>query len=203
MSFDQIVEFIRSQNVLFIYGILIASAYIENIFPPFPGDAVVLAGLYLAGKGDINYIAVLVSAVSGGLAGAMTLYAIGYLKGRRFFEIGKGKTLAKGGLIKMDRLFQKYGVTIILVSRFVAGIRSAIAISTGIARYSVVRMMVLTTISFLLWYAMLTGLMIYSKSNWRMIVDIVRQYNVVLIVVGIVILVIWITRSLWARRISR
>jgi len=203
MSFEQIVEFIRSQNVILIYGILIVSAYIENIFPPFPGDAVVLAGLYLAGKGDINYIGVLISAVSGGMAGAMTLYAIGFLKGRRFFETGKGRTLAKGGLSKMDRLFQKYGVTIILVSRFVAGIRSAIAISTGIARYSVVRMMVLTTISFLLWYAMLTGLMIYSKSNWRMIVDIVRQYNVVLIAVGVVVLVIWITRALWARRNSR
>jgi membrane protein DedA with SNARE-associated domain len=180
-----------------------ASAYIENIFPPFPGDAVVLAGLYLAGKGDINYIGVLISAVSGGMAGAMTLYAIGFFKGRRFFETGKGKTLAKGGLSKMDRLFQKYGVTIILVSRFVAGIRSAIAISTGIARYSVVRMMVLTTISFLLWYAMLTGLMIYSKSNWRMIVDIVRQYNVVLVAVGVVILVIWIAGALWARGNSR
>ncbi|HBC45924.1 MAG TPA: DedA family protein, partial [candidate division Zixibacteria bacterium] len=47
MSFDQILEFVRSQNEFIIYGILLISAFIENVFPPFPGDTVTLAGAYL------------------------------------------------------------------------------------------------------------------------------------------------------------
>src|SRR3989304_1327834 len=98
MSFEQIVEIIRSQNVVIIYAILFLSAFIENIVPPFPGDAVMLAGAYLAGEGNITYIGVLLSGAAGGLVGAMTLFAIGRSGGRRFFETGWGRKLIKGNL---------------------------------------------------------------------------------------------------------
>jgi len=203
MNFEQIVEFIRSQSVIIIYAILFLSAFIENIVPPFPGDAVMLAGAYLAGEGNITYIGVLLSGVAGGLTGAMTLFTIGRSGGRRFFETGRGRMLIKGNLSKMDSMFQKHGIAIILVSRFMAGIRSAVAVSAGIAQFNTARMAVLTSISLFLWYGMLLSLMIYSKSNWRMIVESVKKYNIVLIIVGILILLLWVIRALWLRRNSK
>lgn len=203
MSFEQILEFIRSQNEFIIYGLLLLSAFIENIVPPFPGDAVMLSGAYLAGEGNITYIGVLLSVTAGGAMGAMTLYYVGRKSGRRFFETGKGRYLIKGNLAKVDNLFGRFGSTIVLISRFLAGIRSAIAISAGIAGFPKTRMWIFTTASFLLWYGMLTGLMIYSKSNWRAIVDLVKQYNIVLLAIGLLVLIGWVIRAIWIRRNSK
>jgi membrane protein DedA with SNARE-associated domain len=200
MSFDQVLEFIRSQNEFIIYGILLVSAFIENVFPPFPGDTMILAGAYLAGEGNIAYIGVLISVVLGGLAGAMVLYLIGKISGRKFFEIGRGRYLIKGNLNRAERMFDRYGGGIILGSRFMAGIRSAIAVTAGIVKYDLYRMTILTLISFILWDSLLIGMMIYFKSNWRMIINLIRQFNIIFLVAGALILIGWIFRALWKRR---
>jgi membrane protein DedA with SNARE-associated domain len=200
MSFDQILEFINSQNAFLIYAILLVSAFIENVFPPFPGDAVMLAGAYIAGEGGIDYIGVLISTVAGGTLGAMTLYAIGRKGGRKFFISGKGQYLIKGNIGRAENLYARYGNFLILISRFLAGIRSAIAVAAGVVNFNVYRMTILTFLSFVLWNTMLLGLMVYSKSNWRMIVEIIKSYNIVLLTIGTIILIAWITRALWIKR---
>ncbi len=200
MSFDQILEFIRSQNEFIIYGILLVSAFIENVFPPFPGDTVTLAGAYLAGEGNIAYIGVLLSVVIGGIVGAMTLYVLGKVSGRPFFETGRGRYLIKGSLHRIEMKFDKYGSGIILTSRFIPGIRSAIAVTAGIVKYDVYRMAVLSTISIFLWTGMLMGLMIYFKSNWRLIAHLISHFNIVFLIIGALLLIGWIVRALWKRR---
>jgi len=200
MNFDQILEIIRSQDAFLIYGILMASAFIENLFPPLPGDAIMLAGAYIAGEGGISYIGVLISVVIGGTSGAMVLYAVGKRSGRKFFTTGRGRYLIKGNLDRTERLFNRYGNLLVVTSRFLAGIRSAIAVAAGVVGFDVSRMTILTFLGFVLWYGLLLGLMIYSKSNWRMIVEVIRSYNIALLITGVMILIAWITRASWIRR---
>jgi membrane protein DedA with SNARE-associated domain len=200
MSFDQVLNFVHSQDAVIIYAILVVSAFVENIFPPYPGDAVTLAGAYIAGEGQIEYIGVLVSVVIGGTSGALFLYYLGKTGGRRFFSSGKGRFLVRGNLVKARKLFSSYGNFLILISRFLAGIRSAIAVTAGLVDYEEKRMVFLTLVSCVLWNGLLLGLMIYSKSNWRMIVDVVKQYNLILIIIGAAGLIIWIIRAIWLKR---
>jgi membrane protein DedA with SNARE-associated domain len=200
MSFEQILDFIHSQNAFIIYAVLVVSAFIENIFPPFPGDAVMLAGAFIAGEGNISYIGVLISAVIGGTGGALVVYQLGKTSGRKFFESGPGRYLIKGNLGRAERLFSKHGSLLLLASRFLAGIRSAIAVTAGIVRFDVMRMTVLTFLGVVLWNGALIGLMIYSKSNWRMMVEIIRTYNFLLIAVGLIIFSTWIARGIWRKR---
>lgn len=203
MNFEQIINFIHAQNPIIIYAVLLLSAYTENIFPPFPGDAVTLAGIFVAGAGEISYIGVMISVVLGGTLGAMSLYFLGKYKGRAFFTTGSGRKLTGGHLEKVDKLFGRFGAAIIIGGRFFPGIRSAIAVTAGIARMDVVRMIILTTLSFIVWNGILMGLMIYSKSNWRMIIDLVKQYNIILIIIALVIVIIWMAQKLWKKRNSR
>lgn len=202
MTFDQILDFIRSQNEFIVYGILLISAFIENIFPPFPGDAVMLSGAYLAGEGNISYIGVLVSSILGGLLGAMTLFYLGKTAGRHFFETGRGKYLVNSNLGKAENLFARYGVTLLIGSRFLPGIRSVIAVTAGIVKYDYTRMIILSAISFVLWNGLLMSLMIYSKSNWRTLVDLIKQYNIILVIIGLAILIGWIIKALWKRKLK-
>ena len=200
MNFDQILEFVRSQNALLIYAILMASAFMENIFPPFPGDAIMLAGAYVAGQGSIDYIGVMIAVILGGTIGAIALYGIGKKGGRRFFETGSGRYLIKGNLGRAEMLYARHGDFLILISRFLPGIRSAIAVTAGIVDFNFYRMTILTFISLVLWNGMLLGLMIYSKSNWRLIVDVIKSYNVILLACAGLILILWIARAIWIKR---
>jgi membrane protein DedA with SNARE-associated domain len=199
MTFDQILEFVASRNEFIIYAILLVSAVIENLFPPFPGDSITLAGAYLAGKGDIDYIGVLVSAALGGLIGAMILYYLGKSHGRKVLERGTSKYLGRGSMEKIERMFARFGEPIILASRFMTGVRSAVAIAAGIGNVNVFRMGGFTAISVILWNCLLIGLMIYTKSNWRAIISLVRHYNTAVILVVILLLVAWIFRIAWNR----
>ena len=200
MSFDQILEFIRYQNEFIIYGILLISAFIENLFPPFPGDVVTLAGAFVAGEGNIGYIGVLVSTTSGGLLGMLVLYYLGRSKGRKIFEKRNSKYFGKTALERVEALFRRYGNLILVVSRFFAGVRSAIAIAAGIGDVRPSRMVGLSLISFLLWNGILLGLMIASKSNWEMIMDIGRKYTYLLCTLGIAIGLALVVSRIWPRR---
>lgn len=202
MSFDQILEFIRLQNEFVIYGILLMSAFVENLFPPFPGDMVTLAGAFVAGEGNIGYAGVLVSTTSGGLLGMLVLYYFGRLKGRRFFEKRNSRYFGKTALERVEALFRRYGGLILIVSRFLAGVRSVVAIAAGIGDVRPSRMVGLSLISFLLWNGILLGLMIASKSNWEMIMDIVRKYTYLLFILGITIGLALAASRIWRKRKS-
>ncbi len=202
MSFDQVLEFIRFQNGFVIYGILLMSAFIENLFPPFPGDMVTLAGAFVAGEGNIGYIGVLVSTTSGGLLGMLVLYYLGRSKGRRFFERRNSKYIGKAALERVEALFQRYGNSLLIVSRFLAGVRSAVAIAAGIGDVRPSRMVGLSLISFLLWNGILLGLMIASKSNWEMIMDIVRKYTYLLFISGAAVILALVVSRVWRKRKS-
>ncbi len=200
MSFHDILGFIQSQNEFIVYAILFVSAFIENVFPPFPGDTTTLAGAFVAGEGNIGYIGVLISVTLGGVLGAMTLYYIGLIKGRHFFEKRDSRYFGRESLLKVESLFQKYGGAVITFSRFMAGIRSAIALAAGVGNVAPVRMMILSLVSNILWNGFLIGLMIYTKSNWIMIIDLVKRYHIVLLSVGALIIIILILKTKWIKR---
>lgn len=200
MSFDQILEIIHSQHEFIIYGILLVSTFMENIFPPFPGDSIILAGAFIAGEGNIGYFGVLISVVTGGVAGGMILYYIGRFKGRSYFIRRNSKYFGKSSLVRVENLFNKYGNFVLIFSRFFAGVRSAISIAAGLGDVRLSRMFILTVISNLLWCSMLVGMMYYTKSNWRMILDLVKDYHMVLFTVALAIFVLWGLVRLWKKR---
>jgi membrane protein DedA with SNARE-associated domain len=200
MSFDQILEIIRSQNEFIIYGILMVSTFVENIFPPYPGDTVILAGAFIAGEGNVGYFGVLISIVTGGVAGGMFLYYIGRFKGRSYFMRRDSKYFGKSSLVRVERLFDKYGNVVLIFSRFFAGVRSAISIAAGLGNVRPARMLILTLLGNFLWCGLLVGLMIYSKFNWRMILNLVKDYHMVLFTAAFIIVVLWAARRLWIRR---
>jgi membrane-associated protein len=173
---------------------------VENIFPPYPGDAVILAGAFIAGEGNIGYFGVLISVVTGGVAGGMILYYIGRFKGRSYFMRRDGKYFGKSSLIRVEKLFGKYGNLVLIFSRFFAGVRSAVSIAAGLGDVGISRMFILTVFSNLLWCGLLVGLMIYSKFNWRMILDLVKKYHLVLFAVALFIIALWAVGRLWMRR---
>lgn len=198
MTFDQILIFFHSQNEFIIYGIVILASFIENFFPPFPGDMVTVAGAIIASEGNTSYIGVSLSAIIGGLSGAMLLYYLGRLKGRRYFE--RSRFFGESGLMKVESLFSRFGDLIIILSRFIVGVRSAVSVAAGLGNVRPARMIILTTASFIIWNGILLGLVFFSKSNWEIIAEIVSKYHFIIITVLLIAAAILISRWIWKKR---
>lgn len=192
MTFDSIVFYLTSQAAIYVYLVILVSAIIENLFPPYPGDVVVLAGAFLAGRGDIGYIPLFILSVTGGMIGAMLLYSLGRKRGRLLFEKYDKYYLRLENLTKIENWFRRWGIWLLLFSRFVAGARSVIALAAGVGNVPVKRMTILTLISFCLWNAVLISGMYLLKSNWTKLTHLIKTYNLVLVIASAIVLLIWL-----------
>ncbi|MCP4581460.1 MAG: DedA family protein [candidate division Zixibacteria bacterium] len=192
MNFEEIIIYLTTKQAVMVYAIIAISAFIENIFPPYPSDTIILAGAFLAGTGDLNYVMLFTFATIGGLAGAMVLYFFGYSKGRSFFERYDKSYFKLDNMEMIENWFVKWGSPVLIFSRFAAGVRSVIAIAAGIGKVPAGRMTFFSLISFCLWYGVLIGAMYMVKSNWQKLVEIIKSYNIILVVISAVVLTVWL-----------
>ena len=90
---DFFLNLLSTHGPLIAYCLLFLSAFVENIFPPIPGDTVVLFGAYLVGRGELSFVPVFLTTVAGSFIGFMAIYYLGLKKGRDFFNKNVGKSI--------------------------------------------------------------------------------------------------------------
>ena len=188
---------------MIIYLVLGLSAFVENIFPPIPGDMITAFGAFLVGRGQVEFAGVFISTTAGSLLGFLTLLALGRYLGRRFFFNKNFWFLKADDIAKAEGWFRRYGYIIIALNRFLPGIRSAIALAGGIARLRLFPVTVLALMSCLIWNYLwiVAG---YSLGNhWetveRGLAGMMKKYNYAILVVLAVIILFVLYRK-WVRK---
>jgi len=66
-----------------------------------------------------------------------------------------------------------------------------VAIAAGVGDVPAGRMAVFTFISFCLWYSVLIGGMYLLKSNWPKLVEAVKSYNILLVIISALAITAW------------
>jgi membrane protein DedA with SNARE-associated domain len=176
------------------YLFIFLSGLVENLFPPYPGDTVTFIGGYLAGTNLLTFPLVFISASLGCLAGAMILYVLGKNKGRGIFLRNKGKIFNKAQLEKVENWFKRYGEKVLLLSRFLTGIRSVVALIAGVGNVNVRKMTGYTSISIVLWNSIILFSAFKVQKNWREILEMIQVYNKVVLAIVVLIVIIWLIR---------
>jgi len=172
----QLIETVLDR--LFVYGpiwiylVLFLSSFIENIFPPYPGDFVTITGGALAAAGRLNIFAVFVLAYAGGIMSVMVLYYLGKRHGRSFFIRKNYRYLSADDVRRMENWFERRGALLLLFNRFIVGARAVVALVAGISRYRVGGMFLYTSISF--W--MFNGLLLFSSYVFVVNFETITQY---------------------------
>ncbi|MFQ5583318.1 MAG: DedA family protein, partial [Calditrichia bacterium] len=158
---------LAQDNVTLAYIFLFLSAYIENVFPPIPGDTVTLIGAYFVGRGKLSYPGVLISTTIGSVAGFMTLFLLAYWLEWKVIEKRHFSWIQKSHIDRVQAWFRKYGFAIILFNRFLSGVRSVISVTAGLSKLSVRKVFWLSTIGAVIW----NGLIIFAGAaigkNWQ------------------------------------
>lgn len=188
---DQIVDWVTVQPVILIYLTVTLIAYIENVFPPIPGDLIVVFAGYLVAEGTLSPLWAMLLFTIASIAGFMSMYLVGFyleeaIKNRkvawlRFFD---GEYLDRGML-----WMHKYGNWVVLANRFLAGTRSIISISAGMARLDAIKTVISSGISAILW----NGILLYAgwlvQTNWKLIGKYLSNYGTLTVVIIALIVV--------------
>jgi membrane protein DedA with SNARE-associated domain len=190
---DRFLAFLDTLPDLLIYILLGLSAFVENVFPPAPGDTITAFGAFLVGTNRLQFLSMFISTTIGSLAGFMFLFWIGRLLGRRFFVERDFWYFKTEDIIRAENWFRKYGYFLILINRFLPGIRSVISIVGGISGLRVFKVFLLALISSGVWNLIWIGMGYSLGSNWETakarIVEIMITYNVaVLVLLGVGVL---------------
>ncbi len=198
-KFFMIEEFILQLDKyppVWIYIILFVSIVLEYIIPPYPGDSIVVFGAFLGASGVINiYVAFLVTAL-GSLLGVSLVYRFGLNKGRNFFLKGKYPFFSATGLLKVEKLFHRYGVLLILFNRFIVSLRTIVILCAGIAKMSYYRVLIYSFLSILLWNVLLFYLGVVLKINYQTLIHYLHTYaQIIYILVSVFVMIYLVVRA--------
>jgi membrane protein DedA with SNARE-associated domain len=191
---EYVTDFFGSLSPAWFYFALFTCAYIENVFPPIPGDTVTVFGAYIVARSQQKVLGVFVATTLGSMAGFMTYYAVGRLVPLRYFTEGKVWFLPAASVRKAGDWFQRFGYWLILGNRFLSGIRSVISIVAGVYRLPWPRVLVLATIGCAVWNALLIWTGYFLGANWRVVEELLREYTRFVLILLVLLACGWLLR---------
>jgi len=159
------------------YLALGASAFLENVVPPVPGDTVVVFSAYLVGRGSLSWLPVYVATCLGGTAGFLLMYYLGRSRGRGLLKGRAGRLFSPERLARVEVWLARYGVWLILANRFLSGVRSVIALGAGIGGMGWRPVAAMGLLSMAVWNAGLLFAGSLVGRNWDQVAAALAQYN--------------------------
>ncbi len=158
MDFDaaSIIETMRALPDAVVIAILFVAAFIEYVFPPFPGDTLVVAGVTLVSVFGWHWAPVMGVITAGAVAGTAVDFAIG----RWLVRSGRIARLGEGSRATVDTIVQRmrrHGPIYLAVNRFLPGIRALFFVAAGVADLPRWQVMLWSTVSAVAWNALLVG----------------------------------------------
>lgn len=119
------------------YGLITLGMFLENLVPPIPAELIMPLGGFLAHKGQLQLVPVILSGLLGTVLGAWFWYGIGRLINEERLEhlIGRhGRWLGVTplGLRQSRRWFNRHGAAVVFWGRLVPGVRTLISVPAGI-----------------------------------------------------------------------
>jgi membrane protein DedA with SNARE-associated domain len=179
----QISEFLDGlfrYGSIWVYLILFTVCFIENVFPPFPGDSFIAAAGGLIALERLEFVWTVFIILAGGISSVMVLYFFGSNYGRNYFEKKNFKYFTNRDIAIMETKLQKWGALILVFSRFMVGIRSAVAVAAGVGRYPTFLMLFYSTVSYFLFTILIIFLAIGTVENLEVIKSYFMKYNLVI-----------------------
>lgn len=194
-------------HLLSTYGYwgLCGGLAIEYLFIPVPGETTLTTAGILWQKPEyhLQLIWLLTATTFGTFAGSMFGYLIGRGFGRPFLvRFGKYIRLTPDRIDKADKLFAKYTVPTLVLSRYIAGIRIIVPYIAGINRVRLIVYIPVMLVSSLMWTAtfILAGSVIVKAwhkfiGNWEK--NLIPFLLIVgVLVVGYIYLHRWMKRKI-------
>ncbi|BDG03712.1 DedA family protein [Anaeromyxobacter oryzae] len=182
-------------------AILFVASFIEYVFPPFPGDLVVVLGAWYAVHGELSWPVAFLSVTAGAVVGAFVDHQIGASIGRRLdARAARRGALSSERLARFEVSYRRWGPALLVANRFLPGVRAFIFLAAGACGIPLRTVLVFGGISAALWNALLLALGGLAARNVDELVLIVDRYTRAAWVVLGGVVVVAAAVVLWRRR---
>ncbi len=159
-------------------AILFAATLVEYVFPPFPGDLVVVLGAWYAVQGQISWPAALVAVTAGALAGAWIDYRIGAALAPRIDRrLARRSPISEERLLRFEASYRRWGVLLLAANRFLPGVRAFLFVAAGASGIPLRTVLLFGGLSAIAWNAVLLGAGALVARNVEELVRLVDQYT--------------------------
>ena len=175
--------------------------FLEDFGVPVPGETVLIIAAVYAGTGRLSIWLVALIAFIAAILGDNVGFAIGHFGGRPLAErYGKYILLTPERLDKTASFFDRHGGKVIVIARFVEGLRQANGIIAGITGMHWKRFLPFNMLGAALWVGLWVSIGYFSGSNIDSIYRTATKYELFFgIAVGLLILA-WIAHRVWKYR---
>ena len=184
-----ILDWLETLPVAALYAALALIAAIENVFPPVPADTVVAFGSFLAARGHGTAVGAFLSTWIGNVAGAMGMYAVGRRFGSEWLEARMARRGGADVQRRLERMYGKYGLFAIFLSRFLPGVRALVPPFAGALRVPPVRAALMIATASAYWYGTVTVVAYRLGANWDQATARMAEYQRA-IVIGVLVAVL-------------
>ncbi|HYI38957.1 MAG TPA: DedA family protein [Allosphingosinicella sp.] len=176
---------------------------LETIFPPIPSEVIMPVAGARAARGPLTLWGVIASGTAGAMLGNLFWYAlarvIGMKRFRPFIEnYGRWLTMDWDDVEKAERLFGRFGGTIVSVGRMLPTIRSVISIPAGLLSMRLKTFLIWSTLGTVAWTAIL------ATAGWGLGMafnDVEKILGPLSTAIIVLIVVAYVWRQLtWRRR---
>ena len=153
------------------YTGIIVLMTIESSFIPFPSEIVIPPAAYLASKGEMNLVLVILAGVFGSIIGALINYFLAVWLGRALiYKLADTKLvhmmmIDREKIEKSEEYFNKYGNMSTFIGRLIPAVRQLISIPAGLARMDLKKFIFFTTLGAGIWNIILALLGYYFGEN--------------------------------------
>lgn len=156
-------------------------ALIEYVFPPFPGDTIVVLGGVYAARGQKPWWLVFAVITLGSVIGAALDYWLGVKIGERLERFPDRRLpfgLKHQKIHEAQERMRRVGSLLILINRFLPAVRGVLFVAAGAARIPFGRVMLLGAASAMAWNVLLIGLGLLVGGNAERLESLLRTYQV-------------------------
>jgi len=158
-------------------------------------------GGFFVYQGNLNFYILVIFGLIGTVLGALPWYYLGkFINEKKLsnFVENKGKFLGitTKDLNKSKLWFDKYGISLVFWGRLIPGIRTLISVPAGIELMPLKRFLVWTTLGSLIWVVLLSLSGYLFGENYRIIESYIDNFKSLVKPLLIVILIIFILKSL-------
>lgn len=184
--FNELSQLLDKYGYLAIFGLI----GVESFGVPAPGQTVLVAAALYAGTGRLNITVVALVGFLAATVGDNIGYAIGYFGGHHLVrKYGRYVFLPESRVERLENTFARHGAKLVVIARFIDGLRQFNGLIAGIAGMHWARFLVFNAIGAVLWVGAWTSIGRLAGPHLGALYAGIRRYErYVLVAVGIVII---------------
>ena len=166
MNIEAVIDSLSGLPLPVLYMAIGVISAIENIFPPFPADAVVAFGSFLAARGTGSPYTTFLFAWIGNLLGAALTYYIGRRYGSGPFLIRLERWVGQNAEARFMKLYGRFGLSALFVSRFLPAVRSLVPPLAGAMKLPPLPVALAVATASGIWFAFITWIAFRAGEDW-------------------------------------